>query len=199
MLTAIADDWGSTHVILRLWQRRAGEWHPLSDPWPGVIGQHGLARTADKQEGDGKSPAGMFHLHHVYGYAPAAPAGTRLPYTPVDPSWECVDDPRSSHYTRVLDRRTVAAPDWRSAEQMRRDDDFYKLVIDTEYNTRPAGGSCIFLHVWGGPESTTSGCTAMAEPELARLVSALDRDAVYVLLPRAEYDAKIEAWGLPKQ
>jgi L,D-peptidoglycan transpeptidase YkuD (ErfK/YbiS/YcfS/YnhG family) len=202
LLTGIAARWDSTQITLRLWRRTPTGWQPIGEPWPAVVGTRGLAPVGDKQEGDGKSPAGVLRLRHVYGYAPAAPPGARLTYTPVDPSWECVDDPRSAHYARVLDRRTVATPDWRSSEHMQQDDDFYRLVIDTEFNTAPnlpARGSCIFLHVWAGPSSTTDGCTAMAEPALAHLVSMLDPDAGYVLLPHAEYEAMIEPWGLPRQ
>jgi D-alanyl-D-alanine dipeptidase len=202
LLTGIADRWSSTQIALRLWQRTPSGWQPDGEAWPAVVGEHGLVRVEDKREGDGRSPAGAFRLRHAYGDAPAAPAGARLPYTPLDPSWECVDDPMSAHYARVLDRRTVANPDWRSSEQMHRDDEFYRLMIDTEFNTAPnvpAHGSCIFLHVWGGPGSTTQGCTAMAEPALAHLISALEPDASYVLLPRAEYDAVLEPWGLPRQ
>jgi hypothetical protein len=39
----------------------------------------------------------------------------------------------------------------------------------------------------------------MAEPQLTKLIASLDPKAapVYVLLPRAEYDALAPAWGLP--
>ena len=42
------------------------------------------------------------------------------------------------------------------------------------------------------------GCTAMAEPKLAQLIGELDPRAVFVLLPRAEYDALAPRWGLPR-
>ena len=63
----------------------------------------------------------------------------------------------------------------------------------------PKRGSCIFLHVWRGPESTTIGCTAMDEPRLVELLRALEPASkpAFVLLPRAEYDALAMAWGLP--
>jgi L,D-peptidoglycan transpeptidase YkuD (ErfK/YbiS/YcfS/YnhG family) len=165
-----------------------------------VVGVHGVARIEDKREGDGKSPAGRFPLAIAYGYAAAPPPGTRLPYTTTDASWQCVDDADSRYYARVLDRRTVA-PDWRSAEDMHRGDELYRWVIDTGYNPehKRGRGSCIFLHVWAGPESTTVGCTAMAQPELVRLLSHLEPGATFVLLPRDEYRALAGAWSLPPQ
>ncbi len=200
LVTAVVDDWQSTHATMRLWQREHGAWQPVGEAWPAVVGVHGVARLGDKHEGDGKSPAGRFTLRAAYGYAAAPPAGTKLPYTPTDASWQCVDDPRSRYYARVLDRRTVT-PDWKSAEDMRRDDELYTWVIDTAYNAAqaPAGGSCIFLHVWSGPDSATVGCTAMPEPQLAHLLSELEPGTEYVLLPRDEYRAVAEAWGLPPQ
>ena len=209
LVTAIVDRWSSTHATLRLWSGRVGKWEPIGESWPGVVGGTGVAwgdpegRPGPiKREGDGKSPAGVFALRAVYGYATTPPAGTKLPYTPVDAAWHCVDDPRSTHYARILDARTVT-PDWKSAEDMRRTDELYTWVVDTAYNSLrvPSAGSCIFLHVWSGPASTTVGCTAMAEPQLAHLISVLDPNAspLYVLLPRAEYDALAGPWGLPAQ
>jgi hypothetical protein len=55
------------------------------------------------------------------------------------------------------------------------------------------------LHVWRGEDSSTVGCTAMAQPPLEKLVAALDpaRQPMFVLLPRAEYEALAPVWGLP--
>ncbi len=214
LVTAIVDDWSGTHATLRMWTRDGAGWRPLGEPWPAVIGnagaawgdgEHGAGAPAGrggpiKREGDGKSPAGVFAIRGAYGYAAAAPPGTHLPYTQVDARWQCVDDPHSAHYTQILSRDSLA-PDWSSAEQMRRDDDLYAWTIDIAHNpaARPEGGSCIFFHVWSGDDSSTVGCTAMAEPALAHLLATLDPHARYVLLPRAEYTALAPVWGLPAQ
>jgi hypothetical protein len=215
LLTAIPADWDATTASLRLWRRDAGgPWQAVGAPWAAVIGKTGAAwgrglhgdgapPTLDgpaKVEGDGKSPAGAFALRGSYGYAATAVAGARLPYTALDDGWQCVDDPASTHYATILDRRTTT-PDWRSAETMRRPDALYTWVVDVAHNPRrqPGAGSCIFLHVWRGPDSVTVGCTAMAEPDLAHLLVALDPEATptFVLLPGAAYDAVAPAWGLP--
>jgi L,D-peptidoglycan transpeptidase YkuD (ErfK/YbiS/YcfS/YnhG family) len=213
LVTAIVADWDSTDAELRLWTREAGgAWKPTGAPWQGVIGHagaawgeglHGLGaprgRTGPrKHEGDGKSPAGVFALRATFGYAAAPPRGAALPYTAVDARWKCVDDAASAHYNEIVDARTLA-PDWRSAEDMRRTDDAYRWVVEVAHNpARTAGdGSCIFLHVWHGPGSSTVGCTAMPEDRLAALMAALAPASVFVLLPRAEYDALAPAWHLP--
>jgi len=209
LVTATVDDWTSTHATLRLWTKDAAGWHAEGSAWQGVIGHTGAAWAGEpprgrggpkKREGDGKSPAGRFELRHVYGYAEAAPAGAQLPYTAVDAAWKCVDDPDSKQYARVIDRGKVTN-DWKSAEDMQRGDELYRWVVDTEYNAAqaPSAGSCIFLHVWSGPDSSTVGCTAMARPDLEHLIASLAPHATFVLLPRAEYQALREPWGLPAQ
>jgi D-alanyl-D-alanine dipeptidase len=210
-VTAVVSDWDSTLAELKLWKREGSEWKLAMGPWPGVVGTSGTAWGAGlhgagapsgrggpvKKEGDGKSPAGAFTFRKSYGYAKTAKS--QLPYQAVDGNWECVDDPKSTQYTNILDARG-AKKDWASSEDMRRKDELYKWVVDVAHNpdAKPGGGSCIFLHVWRGPESATVGCTAMDEGKLARLIEVLDPAAAFVLLPRAEYDALAPAWGLPR-
>lgn len=212
LVTAVVDDWDATRATLRRWRRAGARWEPDGEPWPGVVGKsgsgwgvglHGAGAPAGrggpvKREGDGKSPAGAFALRGSYGYAKAPPQGTRLAYVSLDERWQCVDDPASAHYDKILDRTTVE-PDWKSAEEMRRKDELYRWVVDVAHNPArdPGAGSCIFLHVWRGEQMGTVGCTAMEEKRLARLIATLDPSAVFVLLPRAEYEALAPAWALP--
>ena len=130
----------------------------------------------------------------AYGYADHD--ATALPYTQSS-GLECVDDPASPHYNQIVDG---SARDWSSSEQMRRDDVLYTHVIELDHNAShtPRRGSCIFLHVWSGPDSTTSGCTAMAQYKLEALLRVVDRDTTYVLLPRAEYDRVATQLDLPR-
>lgn len=216
LVTAIVPTWDATTAELRLWDRANAKaaWHLALGPWPAVIGRTGAAWGMGrhgrgpavghegplKVEGDGKSPAGAFLLQGSYGAAATAPPGSGLAYTPVDDNWRCVDDPKSARYNTIIDKRGVAN-DWKSAEEMKRPDGLYTWVVDVAHNpTRlPNGGSCIFLHVWSGADSTTVGCTAMAEPKLAALMSSLaaPKQPMFVLLPRAEYTALAPAWRLP--
>lgn len=218
LVTAITDSWTSTHAQLRRWERKDGQpWVAVGGPWPVVLGKagsawgagiHGVGAPAGregpvKKEGESRSPAGAFAIRDAYGYAAAPPKDTKLDYTSTGRGdLECVDDPASDHYAKIVDRKQVAG-DWESAEQMMRDDALYTWVIDIAHNPdRKAGvGSCIFFHVWSGPESTTIGCTAMEQSHIVELLKTLDPAAkpVYVLLPRADYEALRVAWGLPAQ
>jgi D-alanyl-D-alanine dipeptidase len=155
-----------------------------------------------KHEGDGKSPAGAFPLDTAFGFATRADLPwVRLPYAALQPGSDCVDDETSAHYNTVVNRATVPRIDWNSAEHMRQIGQ-YRLGVIVGYNAAPpipGRGSCIFLHIWGGPSSTTAGCTALDASELESLMRWLDsaRRPAFVQLPAIEYDRLRSAWGLP--
>jgi D-alanyl-D-alanine dipeptidase len=211
LVTTVVDDWSSTTGVMRTWHRDGSAWIADGSGWSVVIGKSGaawgrglhgdaaLTKGPVKKEGDGAAPAGAFALRGAYGYGSAAPQGTQLPYAQLAESTECVDDPRSKHYTQILARGSAA--DWHSSEHMRRSDELYTWVIDIAHNPAAArgAGSCIFFHVWHDATTPTVGCTAMPEPRLAALLAHLAPSAVYVLLPRAAYKALAPAWGLPAQ
>ena len=214
MVLSVSAGWDQARSILQPYERSSGDapWTPVGAPIEGSLGRAGLAwgrglhlpdlPGPQKREGDGRSPAGVFDLRLVTGYARAAPGGTRMPYREATATLRCVDDARSSHYNRLADE-AKATKDWSSADDMRRKDDLYRLVVWVGHNdapVAPGGGSCIFLHLRGGPESTTSGCTAFEAEPMDRLLRWLDPTLrpVLVQLPDAEYRARAAEWGLPE-
>jgi D-alanyl-D-alanine dipeptidase len=206
--------WDSTAGTLQRYARESARlpWRAVGGAVPVMVGRSGLAWDAGvtgggadaprKREGDGRAPAGVFPLDTVFGFAPASSASwVRLPYVPLMPTSECVDDAASRHYNTVVDRDAVPRVDWTSAERMRLIDQ-YRLGVIVGYNAAPpvAGrGSCIFLHIWAGPGMATSGCTAMPEHDLTEIVLWLDRSRrpTLVQLPAAEYARLREPWRLP--
>ena len=125
----------------------------------------------------------------------------RLPYVQLLPGSECVDDGRSVHYNTVVDRDSVSAVDWSSSEHMRAVAQ-YRIGVIVGYNAAPptsGRGSCIFLHIWAGPHSTTSGCTAFDPVALEQLIRWLDpkRHPILAQLPASEYALAAARWGLP--
>jgi D-alanyl-D-alanine dipeptidase len=162
----------------------------------GVIGEGPV-----KQEGDGRSPAGVFSLGSAFGYAPPERAGEmKSPYIQAVATLECVDDPQSAHYNRIVDRAGVENPDWKSSERMLRDDDQYRWGVVVEHNAKgaPGCGSCVFMHIWEAPGTGTSGCSAMSLSSMERLLRWLDagKRPILVQLPRAEFERLREVWGL---
>jgi len=213
MVVVTASNWTATTGWLRRFERSAQGWQSDGPPFRVVLGRGGLAwgrglqpfskSDPQKREGDGKSPAGIFALPYAFGYAPAdSVPEIKLQYVQCTASLECVDDTNSSRYNAIVDRANVAAPDWKSSEKMRMIDDEYRLGIFVAHNTSPAvpgGGSCVFMHIWKGPDIPTSGCTAMSAGEMEALLGWLDGQAhpVLVQLPESEFQRYQHAWQLP--
>ncbi len=168
------------------------------------IGLHGTGQAAgeNKREGDGKAPAGVFPLIEAFGFNSPEDAelGGRFRYRQLTQAMEGVDDPASRHYNRIVDTGAVGGRDWKSSEPMRRIEPYrWGAVVGHNWNQVPGAGSCIFLHVWEGAGVPTSGCTAMPEDQMLRLVRWLDRakNPLLVQLPAAEYASRRAAWKLP--
>ena len=207
-------DWDSVPGRLRRFERRGpnAAWRPTGGAVPVVVGRKGLGWGAGlfgaaaggptKKEGDGKAPAGLFRLGPAFGFAPAAEASRlKLPYRPLTPSVECVDDVASRHYNLIVDRDGMKAVDWNSSERMRSVEGYrWGLVVAHNASPPAAGlGSCIFLHVWAGPGQGTAGCTAMEQQSLEELLRWLDpsKRPLLLQLPEAEYARLRGAWRLP--
>jgi D-aminopeptidase len=213
LLLSTSAGWDSTRALVQAYARNDARspWTPVGPPAEAALGRAGLGwgrglhppvgESPQKREGDGRSPAGVFALRFATGYDPAPPAGTRLPYRVATDTLRCVDDARSPRYNQLVDEATVAK-DWASAEDMRRRDELYRLLVWVGHNDAPAApgaGSCIFLHLRDAPGAVTSGCTAFDPEAMERLLAWLDPAAhpVLVQLPEAEYRARAAAWGLP--
>lgn len=211
LVVALTDGWDDSSATLFRFARTGGEWQAVGESFAAVTGRSGLAWGRGlhgdgaprgrpgpvKAEGDGRAVAGVFALGPAYGYASKPPAGARMRYVQSSASLRCVDDASSAHYAKIVD---ASQRDWRSAEHMRRDDDLYRLLVVVQHNTaeRPGAGSCIFLHVWSRPDSTTSGCTAMPLERVTELVRWLEPEgALLVALPDSEYAALASPWQLP--
>lgn len=169
------------------------------------IGLHPSQAGPIKKEGDGRSPAGVFHIGTAFGYAQSAK--TALHYTAMSDSDYCIDVNGSPLYNRIVDSRVVGkAAIEGSTEPMRRDihvngDQRYKIGFVIEHNATgtAAAGSCIFAHLWKAPGEATSGCTAMDESVMRTLLAWLnpEQHPIFVLLPQQEYARVEEAWKLP--
>jgi D-alanyl-D-alanine dipeptidase len=213
LILVVTPGWDDVQGQLRRFERAAAgqPWRPVGEVGTVVVGRHGtawdpLASPAvpgpQKAEGDGRSPAGVFSLGTAFGYAPAAEASwLKLPYLPVVEGLECVDDPASSVYNQLVDRRRVQAPDWNSSEKMREVGEAYRWGVVVNYNIPAVAtrGSCIFLHIGGEGGRGTAGCTAMPAADLHAVMAWLDPKAAPVLvqLPSAAYERLKGEWALP--
>lgn len=138
-----------------------------------ALGRSGVVAAADKREGDGASPAGLWPLRRIY-YRPdriAPDPKWRLPAEPIRPALGWCDDPCSPEYNRP-----VALPFPASHELMWRADGLYDLVVTLGYNDDPpvSGlGSAIFLHCSRPDYAPTEGCVALAAADLLRAVAEM--------------------------
>lgn len=211
-VVVVARDWNSKTGVLRAFEGTESAWKMRGNAIPVVLGKKGMGWGRGvldgknkfgprKVEGDNRVPAGIFRLGPAFGYAPAA-SWIKLPYVPLTPETEGVDDPHSRYYNQLVVRSKVKRVDWKSSEQMLRADDLYKwgLVVAHNAAATPGAGSCIFMHIWRNSSSPTVGCTAMAEPDLLGLLRWLDPKArpLLVQMPRREYEESRAKLGLPE-
>ncbi len=161
-------------AALTLWSKKTahGEWERSLGPFPAVIGRNGFASVNEKNEGDGKTPSGIFFLGPAFGRPVDLPTG--IEYRQAGPADRWVDDPASSNYNQWVSGDVPAA----SFEKMSRDDGLYDAGIVVRYNTAPVipgRGSAIFVHIWrGNGQHPTAGCVALERNHLLELLKALD-------------------------
>ena len=154
--------------------------------WPGheartALGRGGVRPAADKREGDGSSPLGLWPLRRVL-FRPdkGPPPITALPVEAIrrDDGW--CDAPDDDAYNRP-----VALPYPASAERMWREDDVYDLVVVLGHNddpVMPGMGSAIFLHLARPDYAPTEGCVALARADLEALLAvAGPEDALEIM------------------
>jgi len=200
LIRVITSDWSVVTGQLQRFERddSSGAWRPVGQAIRIVVGKNGMA--LDKQEGDGKAPAGVFSLGATFGYQTPTAAWSN-PFILSTQSLVCVDDPKSKHYNQILDE-SVTTKDWDSAERMKRTDVLYRYGLVVNYNTSPAvagKGSCIFVHIWRNSSTGTAGCTAMTEKNLTALLAWINpsKKPQLVQYPQAEYDRLKSSGKLP--
>lgn len=213
MVLVLSEDWDESQAVLHCYSREGTSWNLDFAIDPVNIGKNGMAWDAvvkqtetaknRKKEGDGKTPAGVFGIGLSFGTAqPEEVRFSKLPYLLTNDMIECVDDPASRYYNKIVSRDIVPDVDWNSSEKLLRQDHLYDWAIVIEYNTRniiPGAGSCIFFHVWRNETAPTAGCTAMPKEAMEKLMGWLDPalSPVVVQLPVAVYKKVGTTWQLP--
>jgi L,D-peptidoglycan transpeptidase YkuD (ErfK/YbiS/YcfS/YnhG family) len=135
----------------------------------GNAGKNGLICATGKREGDGKTPAGIFHIGEAF-YIKEKPQ-TALPTFQITQDTYWVDDPTSCYYNMRV--QGTAGKDWNSAEHLIDYPANYQAGFVICYNTArtPGRGSAVFFHCGNAP---TRGCVSTGEGNVRRLLAALD-------------------------
>jgi L,D-peptidoglycan transpeptidase YkuD (ErfK/YbiS/YcfS/YnhG family) len=190
LVLVLTDDPNAFEGILYQYESRSGQWHLQGKSKQVVVGKKGLIAHASKQEGDKRTPMGLFPLGPIFGFEKTFGQNSKMDYRPIQASTVCVDDSKSHAYNQIVENND-ASKDWDSHEPMR-DIIEYQFGAVIQYNLpepKKQAGSCIFLHILPIPYQGTSGCVAMSEPDLLELLAWLDKAQQPVLgvYTRAEY------------
>jgi len=182
--------------VLQRLKRSNNSWSKVGSSIKVFLGRNGIApadglckvahtdRTI-KNEGDGKSPSGVFSIGRLFGNKKEF--NPKMPYFKIAKNIHCVDDVHSKLYNKIVPKQNG----YTSYETMLRDDGLYNLGAVVKYNSNPTiktRGSCIFLHI--SANRATAGCTSMEEPKLKEVLGWLDdkKKPLLIQVPEAIYN-----------
>lgn len=138
---------------------------------PVALGRSGIGY--DKREGDGRTPAGVWHpVRVLYRADRVTRPATSLPVAAIRPGDGWCDAPEDRRYNRPVELPFPA-----SHERLWRDDRLYDLLLVIDHNTRPrvkGRGSAVFIHLARPGYRPTEGCVALKPADLSRLLTRLD-------------------------
>lgn len=129
---------------------------------------------ANKWEGDGATPRGIFHPLRLWWRGDRHPRPrTFLPTRRLTPTDAWCEDPASRHYNRAI-RLAGDAP----GDRLCRTDHLYDFIIEIDHNTRPRiarRGSAVFLHLARDGMRPTAGCVGLTLKDMRWLLTRLGR------------------------
>lgn len=132
-----------------------------------TLGRNGI--QAQKREGDGATPAGIFRLVRLLWRADrlARPV-TRLRTSSIAAHMGWCDEPADFRYNRP-----VNLPWPKSAECLWRQDHLYDLVVVISHNQNPVvpgAGSAVFIHLQRADHGPTAGCIALQRSDFLEVL-----------------------------
>ncbi|HKU05550.1 MAG TPA: L,D-transpeptidase family protein [Bradyrhizobium sp.] len=140
-----------------------------ADGWtiPVALGRGGI--KANKREGDGGTPRGIFHPRRLWWRADRhVRPSTFLDVRAIRSEDAWCEDPADRHYNQAIRLQRGAAGD-----RLTREDHLYDFIVEIDHNTSPriAGrGSAVFLHLARVNFSPTAGCVSMTRSNMLRLL-----------------------------
>jgi L,D-peptidoglycan transpeptidase YkuD (ErfK/YbiS/YcfS/YnhG family) len=150
----------------------AGTLSGFGETLPASFGKAGAIAAADKREGDGASPLGLWPIRAVLLRPDRVLLPPlRLPWRRLRPADGWSDDPADPAYNRP-----VTLPHRFSAEALWREDGAYDVIVVLGHNDappQPGLGSAIFWHCRQPDGRATEGCVAVDRPALLRWLPQL--------------------------
>ena len=137
---------------------------------PVALGRGGI--RANKREGDGGTPRGVFHARQLWWRAdrhvrPRTFLATRAIGN--EDAW--CEDPSDRHYNQPIKLALGNGGD-----RLKRGDHLYDFIIEIDHNTQPRvayRGSAVFLHLARENFGPTAGCVAMRKGPMLHLLQRL--------------------------
>jgi L,D-peptidoglycan transpeptidase YkuD (ErfK/YbiS/YcfS/YnhG family) len=140
-----------------------------ADGWsvPVALGRGGI--LANKREGDGGTPRGVFRARQLWWRADRFPRPhTLLPIRAIRAQDAWCEDPTDRRYNRP-----VQLTGGQGGDRLTREDHLYDFIIEIDHNTAPrvAGrGSAVFLHLARANFAPTAGCVSMTRSSMLRVL-----------------------------
>jgi L,D-peptidoglycan transpeptidase YkuD (ErfK/YbiS/YcfS/YnhG family) len=171
-------NWTTSVATLQTFAKDAAGWHAVFGAMPAFIGRAGF--SADKHEGDLKTPAGKFGFGIMFGQR--ANPGVKFPYRVPDSQSVWVDDSSTPYYNTWQQNAALTGEHLASSGFSRS----YAYAAVIAYNSNPVvprKGSAIFLHVSTG--GGTAGCVSLNQSQLLQVLRWLDpaKNPVIVMGP----------------
>jgi L,D-peptidoglycan transpeptidase YkuD (ErfK/YbiS/YcfS/YnhG family) len=145
---------------------------------PVALGRGGI--KANKREGDGGTPKGIFRPRQLWWRADRHPRPrTFLPVRAIRPEDAWCEDSDSRHYNQP-----IRLDPGRHGDRLTRDDALYDFIVEIDHNTLPrvAGrGSAVFLHLAREHFAPTAGCIAMTKSAMLHLLARLGPETQIVI------------------
>jgi len=137
---------------------------------PVALGRAGI--RADKREGDGGTPHGLFHPVRLW-WRPdrLLRPMTLLPVRRIGRHDAWCEDPGDRRYNQPV-QRSANEP----GDRLLRQDHLYDVIVEIDHNTRPrisGRGSAVFIHVARPGFGATAGCVALRRRDLQALLRRL--------------------------
>ena len=145
------------------------------------VGRKGIDKT---KEGDYKTPTGTFALKQAFGIK--TDPGTALPYHQVTKDDYWCSTASSSYYNQLVSKADGYKPTSKDEHLINIKPNYnYCLVIDYNSDCISGKGSAIFLSCYGS-KKYTSGCVAIPEEYMIRLLQSLQEGAMIRIEHTAE-------------
>ena len=147
-----------------------------------TLGPAGVIAAKDKQEGDGKTPAGNFPLRQlIYRADRVSKPETKLPVEILTPETGWCEDSSHPDYNKK-----VALPHPAVCDRMTREDALYDYTVVIGFNDDPpvAGkGSAIFMHLARPDFTPTAGCVGLRLEDMLKVLKLCGPSTRIEILP----------------